>query len=615
MALSNRIHTVKSPLPDVDGEPALLFESIQFHERLGTPFTATLNVLSENHEIDAGDLLKNSITVKIAPDPNTPPRYIDGIVTSLEYLGLEPGTNEKTSRYQLVLRPWFWLLTLRQNFRIFQDQDSEEIIREVFSDNGYSDFSFKLSGNYKKRTFCCQYRESDFNFISRLMEEEGIYYYFEHSDGAHRMKMLDANTSHSDFGKIPFRDPGARGRDIDYVSKWTAQNSVQTGKVVLTDYNFQSPKADLEVDSVERNNGLEFFDYPGRYFDSKTGQHFADVERQRLDAEHSIRKGVSNALQLTAGVILELQEAVPRSENGHYLVTEVNSAFASTDISFLQQDASVRQTDFLAIKKQTQFRPRRSAVKPVVTGPQSATVVGKGGEEIWTDQYGRIKVQFAWDRLGKLDENSSCWLRVSQTWAGTGWGAMHIPRIGQEVLVEFLNGDPDRPIVTGRVYNQNSPVPYELPPNQTQSGIKSRSTKGGSDDNFNEIRFEDKLGEEEIYLQAEKDFTQLVKNMFSMVVKESDHTTKIETGNHELTVAKGNKTTTITQGNYDVAVKAGKMTITAAQSIELKVGGSSIKIEPGQISISAPQVKVAGSAISEVSGGVVKISGSLVKIN
>ncbi len=441
---------------------------------------------------------------------------------------------------------------------------------------------------------------------------------------------------------------------------------MRTGGYALNDFDFEKPKADLKVQRANplehSQNSHEIYDYPGEYLTTGEGDPYVTSRIQELQADFELCRGDGSARGMVVGGLFQLELYPNETLNKEYLIVSTSLELRSDEYETTDTGAGGEffRTSISAIDSKTPYRSPRITPKPTVQGPQTAIVVGKKGEEIWTDKYGRIKVQFHWDRYGKLDEKSSCWVRVSQYWAGEKWGSIHIPRIGQEVIVEHLEGDPDRPIVTGRVYNADNMPPYGLPDNQTQSGIKSRSSKSGTPENFNELRFEDKKDEEQVYFHAEKDFDRVVENNDTLKVgfekmdkgdqtieiyndrkmtignnetleigygikDKGDQTIKVyndrttTVGNNEtLTVEKGNQSTTVKmgdqslevkQGNQTIKISLGKTTHEAMQAIELKVGASSIKIEPAKITIKSPQIAIQGDAMVQVKGPMTQVSG------
>jgi type VI secretion system secreted protein VgrG len=418
--------------------------------------------------------------------------------------------------YRAEVHPKLWLLGKTRESRIFQKKKVPEIIKGIFSDHGVTPVEDKLKGTYAKREYCVQYQESDLDFVARLMEDEGIHYFFKHEDGKHTLVLADDSTAHPpcpNLAKAIYRgDVAASLADEDVVSSLEIEEQVITGSYAQGDYNFEMPSTSLLAKVDGKDASLKVFEYPGNHAAKGEGE---DRAKLRLEAEEALAHrivGTSYCRAMTAGHTFTLAEHERGDVNTDYIVAHV--AHAATGQEYTNS--------FEAALKKTPLRPARVTARPIIHGAQTALVTGKSGEEIWTDKYGRIKVQFHWDRLGKKDEQSSCWVRVSQSWAGKGWGAFFLPRIGQEVIVSFLGGDPDRPLITGSVYNAEQTVPYGLPGAQTQSTIKTRSSKEGSAGN--ELRFEDKKDSEEVLLHAEKDQNFTVKNDFTTKV---DHDVKV----------------------------------------------------------------------------------------
>ena len=529
----------------------LEIESMQASEQLGRLFEYELSLFSHNEAVDIDKILGQNVTVMLQL-PGGEDRYFNGYVSRFSQVG----RNEQGyATYEASLRPWLWFLTRTADCRIFQEKKVPEIIKEICKAEGFADIEDKLSGSYRTWVYCVQYRETDYNFISRLMEQEGIYYYFRHEDGKHTLVLCDAPGSHDSIGDpIPWRPPSLSGRGRTVcISEWLLTREVKPGAFALNDYDAEKPKASLQARSlVKRNHAAaeyEIYDYPGEYLESADGDQYAGVRIEELHAEFEEVSGNTDCRLMSTGGLFKMEQYPREDQNREYLAVSANYEMISdVHATGATSDAQDFNCWFRAIDSKTQFRTPRTTPKPVIQGPQTAVVTGPSGEEIYPDKYGRIKVQFHWDRYGKKDENSSCWIRLAHLWAGKGWGGQHIPRIGQEVMVEFLEGDPDQPIITGRVYNADNMPPYELPGNKTQSGIKSRSTKGGGNDNFNEIRFEDKKGEEEVYIQAEKNHTQLTKNDRS---EDVGHDRSLHVGNDKSETIDHDKTINVTNDHSE----------------------------------------------------------------
>ena len=511
----HRLIAVETPL----GKDVLLLQELTGYEGISRLFSYELDLLAhDNDSITFKDILgkKVSITLRL---PNETPRYISGYVSRFT----QAGSDERTfARYHAQVVPWLWFLTRHADCRIFQNLAVPDIISQVFNLFGFKDFRLSLKGSYPQLEYCVQYRETSFNFVSRLMEEFGIFYYFDHSTkGKHTMVLADqSNTLPACPGSPISYDTQVGGlEDPEVITNWHVGQEVRTGKYSVTDYNFTTPSTSLlandpTVVDLAASQPLELFDYPGLHTAKDQGDTVAKVRMQEEEAGHMVVSGTGNCRGLMSGYSFELKNHYRADQDANYVVTEVRH-FASAGQTYTTAGTHGGETysnNFTCIPASITYRPARVTPKPFVQGPQPALVVGKSGEEIWVDKYGRVTVQFYWDRLGQKNENSSCWIRTSQPWAGGSWGAMWIPRIGQEVLVSFLEGDPDRPVITGRVYNADQMPPYTLPDYQTRSTFMSRSSKGGGASNYNELRFEDLKGKEQIFMNAEKDMDLRVEN-------------------------------------------------------------------------------------------------------
>lgn len=500
--------------PNVD----LLFRRMTGNEELGRLYEFDVQAVSESESIKLEDLLGKpaSVAIELASGEK---RYFHGLVCAM---GLE-GARQKMFSYRLILRPWLWLLTRRSDTRIFQDMTMVEILKKVFEPFS-PDYQFQVSADLPTYDYCVQYRESDFNFVSRLMEQEGVYYYFKHEDGKHTMVIVDAPSAHV---ACPFQDTFEFRESVDGhlnfepVTEWRARTEIQSGQVVLRDYDFTQPETSLETSAKASrpaaSTKLEVYDYPGTYLTPSDGNRYSKIRIEELQSQYARVEGSGSLRGLAYGYKFTLASHPRVDQNKSHLVvgTRIDCAYSGYESG---EDQTFFTCHFVAMEGSEIFRPKRLTPKPSVAGLHTAMVVGPSGEEIYTDPHGRVKVQFHWDRIGKKDEKSSCWVRVSSPWAGQTWGMISLPRIGQEVVIDFLEGDPDRPLITGRVYNGDQTPPYTLPDNATVSTNKSRSSKSGGADNFNELRFEDKKGSEYVWLQAEKDFHQHVKNDATLCV-------------------------------------------------------------------------------------------------
>jgi type VI secretion system secreted protein VgrG len=523
----------------------LLFRSLHGREELGRSSEFELSAVSTKSDINPGDLLGKSVTVKLELLKGGT-HYFNGYVTRFT----QGGMVGRHFEYRMVVRSWLWFLTRTTDCRIFQEKTVPDIVKEVFADHPVAVFDDGLTGKYSQREYCVQYRETDFNFVSRLMEEEGIYYYFEHSDGKHTLKLVDSDSGHQKLenkASIAYYPPGRLlNTDEEYIQSWEHHQDIRPGAVTLHDYHFITPKADLAAKAkhVQKHEhaDYEIYDYPGEYVQADHGDHYASVRMDELHSEFELAAAESNVREIAVGRLFKFTNAPRRDQEREYLIVNAEYALQNNAYESTADDTATYSCRLAALQSRQQFRPARLTPRPTVKGPQTAVVVGPSGEEIYCDKYGRVKVQFHWDRYGKKNENSSCWIRVSNPWAGGNWGGMAIPRMGQEVIVDFLEGDPDKPIITGRVYNADQMPPYALPANATQTGIKSRSSKGGGAANFNEIRFEDKKGSEQVFLHAEKNQDIEVENDETHW---AGHDRKKTIDHDETTLVKNNRTETV----------------------------------------------------------------------
>ncbi|WP_338116015.1 type VI secretion system tip protein VgrG [Thiocystis violacea] len=609
------------------GKDVLLLREATVNERLSMLFEIELDLLSEDDRIPAASLLGQPATVRLEiHDQNQ--RFFNGYVSRFSHVGFEG----RLAVYRATLVPWLWLLTRVSDCRIFQGMSVPDIVAQVFRDAGFSDFETRLSGAYRVWEYCVQYRETHFNFVTRLMEHEGIYWYFTHEDGRHNLVMADDYGSHRavpGYAEIPYHAADPTGaRHQDFIFNWSRSSVIRSGAFAHDAFDFRKPEAELRSSAVltrpHAHAAYEIFDYPGEYEAMGEGERYASIRMEELQADHEIVRGDSSARGLAAGHLFTLTDCPRADQNREYLLISVSHRMRSDEFQTTESlgGSAFYQCGFSAMDAREPFRPARVTPRPIVRGPQTAIVVGPAGEEIWTDEYGRVKVQFHWDRYGEMDDNSSCWIRVSQLWAGQQWGAMHLPRIGQEVIVDFLEGDPDQPIITGRVYNGDLMPPYALPANQTQSGVKSRSTRDGGPENFNEIRFEDKKGQEEVYVHAERDLNTLVEVNESRDIGDSrttliqnDETLRIKAGDRSETLEQGSDTLRVSLGDITIEAPAGTysvsamdVAITGTTSVKIVCGGSSIEMTPASITISSPTIEISASALATVKGGMVKIN-------
>jgi type VI secretion system secreted protein VgrG len=506
----HRICSITSPL----GKDVLLLRGLRGTDGISKLFRFELDLVSENREIQFDKIIGKPVCVT-AELGSGGKRYFHGLVARFS----QQAAGKELTAYRAEIVPWLWCLTRRSTCRIFQEKSVPDIVKEVFEDLEFSDHQLDLTSSYDPLPYCVQYRETDFNFVSRLLEEAGIAYYFSHEEKHHTLVLFDSPSKNKPCPgneKVSYvAEEGAKSAPGE-VGEWLAEQEMRAGCWALRDYDFKDPSLDLSVDtstsiSVGGNERFEKYDYPGSYKDISSGQK---AVRLRMEAEETaarVIRGSGTCSGFTSGFRFDLKGHYRTSFNTTYLVTSVEHEL-SQSVGGEKNEGSEYQNRFTCIPHSVPYRPLPTTRKPRIHSAQTAEVVGAAGEEIDVDEHGRVVVKFHWDRTDARDDRSSCRVRVAQNWAGRNWGAMFHPRIDQEVIVEFLEGDPDRPIITGRVYNGQKTPPYDLPANKTQSGIKSRSTKAAGPANFNEIRFEDKKGSELFSIQAEKDFGRLVKN-------------------------------------------------------------------------------------------------------
>jgi type VI secretion system secreted protein VgrG len=681
---AGRLISLKTPL----GEDKLLLTGFTGQEAISRLFHFHLTTLSEDTAIDFTQIVGQNVTVNVNKADDSQ-RYFNGIVSHFACTGKEGDM----VRYELQVVPNLWTLSRYADCRIYHNKDVTEIVKAVLDERSI-EYQASFTAGYNKLEYCVQYRETDFNFISRLMEHFGIFYFFKHEDSSHTMMLGDSTSAHQECpgqSSASFNLAGGGLDAGDVVNAWSIGQELRSGKHSLTDYNFTTSTTDLlsqesTIYTVANNAGMEIFDYPGPHLTTSDGSVLAKLRMEEDEAVHKIARGGSVCRCFTTGYKFDLQEHPLDAMNATYLLTEIQHV--ATVAGTYRDDAGVGSAvaaaaaaaggedtysnHFTCIPSDVPFRPARVTPKPFVQGPQTATVVGKGddkdsdddqeaggdGEEIWVDKFGRVLVHFPWDR----GRDMSCWMRVSQDWAGQGWGMINIPRVGQEVIVSFLEGDPDRPIITGRVYNDVQTVPYSLPENGTRTTLRTSTSTGGGTAHYNELRFEDKQGSEQVFVRGEKDYdTRIVNdsrewignNRSLMVVKDQmekvsgDLHLQVEgkkfekvTKEAHLTVEdktfekfnadfnqhvqtnwnhKSDQNVSIQAGqnmyeksgmNYaheagmEIHLKAGMtMVLEAGVQLSLKVGGSFVDIGPAGVSISGPMVMInSGGAAGSGSG-------------
>ncbi|WP_417698078.1 type VI secretion system tip protein TssI/VgrG [Pseudomonas sp.] len=609
---ASRLAKITSPL----GPEVLLLKDMGGGEELGRLFNYELQLHSLDNAIDLNQVLGKPMCVSLQLDGGGE-RHFHGIVSRFSQ-NVDQG---QFASYQATLRPWLWLLTRTSDCRIFQNLTIPQIIKQVFRDLGFSDFEDALSRPYREWEYCVQYRETSFDFVSRLMEQEGIYYFFRHEQGRHVLVLADAYGAHTTvpgYGSVPYYPKNEQQRERDHIHDWHLAQEVQPGSLELNDYDFQRPSARIDVRSAmprpHTAGDYPLYDYPGTYVQSQDGEHYARTRIEALQTLHEQVELAGNARGLGSGHLFSLTGFTRQDQNREYLIVGARY-YVSQESGETGGGAPSAQfeSSLTCIVAQQSYRPLPITHRPIVKGPQTALVVGPKGEEIWTDQFGRVKVHFYWDRHDQSNENSSCWIRVSQSWAGKNWGSMQIPRIGQEVIVSFLEGDPDRPIITGRVYNAEQTVPYDLPANATQSGMKSRSSKGGTPANFNEIRMEDKKGAEQLYIHAERNQDIVVEVDESHSVghdrnKSIGHNETVTIGNNRLRIVKQEDILSVGLRKTDSISQS--YVIEVGENLRLVCGESILELNAsGQINLTGVQISFYASGDAEFNtGGVLHLN-------
>ncbi|MET0596684.1 MAG: type VI secretion system tip protein TssI/VgrG [Mesorhizobium sp.] len=580
---TDRATPVETPL----GSDALTFTHLTGREEISRCFAFTVGLVGKDANVDGLKMLGGPLSVEA--ESNDPKRWFSGLIAEFRLTRME----DRLAYYEAVVRPWLWFLGNTTDCRIFQNMTAVEIIEKIFSKYGIAKFEKRLEKSYPPRDYCVQYDESDLDFVQRLMEHEGIFYFFEHGDGEHTLVMADAMSKLKPAPgaeTVPFRGRGDEMRfDVEFISDWIPGSAVRPGAYAHTDFDFKKPTADLMAQSSQafshKEASGENYRQPGAHLDVGRGDAVAAIRREELQAPHQRVTAVGTARGLCPGSTFKLEEFPRDDQNQEYLVVSAEYQLFDPGVrSGLEAEGETYRAVLGVAPTSVPYRASRITPRPIMRGPQTATVVGPSGEEIFTDEYARVKVQFHWDREGKRDQNSSCFVRVSQTWAGSGWGFIQIPRIGQEVIVDFIEGDPDLPIITGRVYNGKEMPPYSLPGNATQSGWKSNSSKGGG--GYNELMFEDKAGSELVNFQAQKDHNLLIKNDRTKLVQHDqsdriDHDAKHSVG-HNLDEDVGNNKTvkvgvdqTTNIGSNDTETVGTNRSLTVGANETISVGSNS----------------------------------------
>jgi type VI secretion system secreted protein VgrG len=651
---ANRLLAVSTPA----GEDVLLLDSFAGQEGISRPFRFVLRMVSQveggnPQKVKPHDLVGESMTVRVElSSPGSGAKSSERYLTGLCERFAKEDQDDEFAYFSAVIVPWFSFLNYATNCRIFQDKDVTQIVQQVVSELGYSSqLRLDLSKSYTTRDYCVQYRETDFSFLSRLMESEGIYYYFEHADGNHVMVLADAPSQYHAMPELSqFKYSPAAGMEAteDTIGSWRVEEEMHAGKWTHRDYHHEAPTNAFEIsepsiDVADEGKKFEVYDYPGDYAkkfnkaDSAAkarpeGEKLTRIRMEKEETFHIVVSGSSKCRAFTTGYKFDVQGGFAA---GSYLLTELqHDANQQPAYRNVDNARGVYKNSFRAIPAATPFEPPAVHGRAAIYGLQTAFVIDESSsgnsEEIWPDKYGRVRVRFHWDREAKW----ACWLRVVQPWAGKAWGQLWIPRVGDEVAVTFLEGDPDCPVVIGGIYNSDNMPIFKLPDNKTQSGILTHSSTGGGSSNFNMLRFEDKMGSEEIYVQAEKDHNALIKHDETRTVK-NDRTTTIhvndsrtvETGDDTISVQQGKRTITVAQnisetsqqgnisttasmgnisvkadigniseqatlGNITIQASVGQISISGLSGVTISCGASSISMTPASISITAPMVLI-----------------------
>ena len=622
-----RLLQVESPL----GDNKLILTGFRGNEKLSGLFTFRLDLVSPDHDIQPEEILGKGIAWSVGK-PGGDRRNFHGIVGSL---GGGGSFGRGYRWYYVDVMPAFWLLTHNSNCKVFQQKSVPDIIKQVVAD--FPDVVLDMSGitaDHPPRDYCIQYKESDFRFLTRIMQEEGLFYYFKHAQGSHTMVVADSNATFFDClgAEATF---GVNSDVESFVTQWLPRRKFRAGKSTQRDYNFETPSNTLQSSvntliNVPTFKPFERFHYPGGYLTSSDGDRLTRLRMEAEEADYQSCDAESNAADFATGgrFTMGTHEVTPESSKGYYVTSVTHD---SSDFSHVTGEGTGEAPDyknsFSCSSEDNNYRDECSTDKPVIPGLLQGIVTGGSGDEICTDEYGRIKVQFHWDRIGGFNDESSCWVPCAQLWAGSQWGGQFIPRVGMEVLIGFYSGDPDHPVCIGCVYNASNMVPYALPGNKTQSGIKTHSTTGGGSDNFNELRFEDKMGSEEVYVQAEKDLNTLVKNDETRTVKHdqtltitNDRTITVQQGNETETIQQGNRSVELNQGNDSLKLDQGNRTVKLSMGndeLTLDMGNITIKASMGAISIESMQgitLTVGQSKLSIDQTGI-SVTGMMVKLN
>ena len=601
----NRVLGVDTPL----GDDVLLLTAFHGTENISRLFRYELDLISDDDSIAANDIVGQNVTfsVKLTDDS---PRFFNGFVSEL----VAGDTEDGRRNYRATVVPWLWFLSQTADCRIFQKKTAVEIIEEIFNDLGFSDYeTSEIKGEHKERDYCVQYRETDFNFVSRLMETEGIFYYFRHEDGKHTLVLADQTGAYKDCPENEVDYPPSQGQDAltDHIKSWSHRFGFISGKWAHTDYNFETPSTNLmsnskSIVSLPGIDKYEIYDYPGEYLEKGDGDTEVKLRMEEEEVEHETINGSSLCKTFTPGGKFKITgQRAGSDENQTFVITSVQHSATET-LAYESGGATSQDynNSFTCIPDSIVYRPARVSPEPMISGVQTAVVVGPSGEEIYTDEYGRVKVQFPWDREGKKDESSSCWIRVAHNAAGKNWGFVSIPRIGQEVVIDFLEGDPDRPLVVGLVYNAEQMPPFGLPDSKTKTGMKSQTHKG---DGYNEFSMDDTAGKELITVHGQYDMDTTIEHDQRLTVHNNrsatidvDDTESVG-GNQTIDIAKDRTEKVEGSENYRVT---GERKETVSADRHLNVGGDHLEAVGGDkhVQVGGDQNAAVGGTLSLSTG-------------
>ncbi len=623
-------------------------------EYVSRPFRIDVEFSSSSSDLDLGSLLGTHVTLSFETQVDSTQRLIDGVVARAAVVAAD---RDRTV-YRARLRPWTWFLRQYADCRVFQNLSVPDIVSSVLDGRGLGTVEQDLTGSYAEREYCVQYDETDANFVHRLLEEEGISYWFKHEDGDHTLVLQDDLTSVGavdGYGDVPLVDGDVSGvGQTDAFRSWTGRRVACPGIATTRDFDFAAPRVDLTQDSESADDvavdGSEVYWYPGRYVDADVGLARAGVRLDALRQRSSRVRATGNVRGLQPGYTVTMSSHPRDDQNQDYVVLGCeHRVVAAGEHSGGSASRPWYDGRYLLQPTSNEIRPQRRHRPPRIRGPQTAIVVGPDGSETNTDEYGRVQVQFHWDRIGTSDENSSCWIRCAQSLAGTGWGSFALPRVGQEVVVTFLEGDPDRPLVTGTVYNADSTGPLTLPDEAACTSLKTKTIGAESADQGHELTFDDTADAELITLHSERDFARVVENDDSLTVgfekqDPGDQTVEIFNNqtvtigdddasdgsqsvtvknNREVTVSEGDDSLTIEQGDWTVSLSSGSVSISAGTEIVLQVGDSQITIDSSGVTINGSIVDVEadgtltlkGADIDEEASASMTLQGGVVQIN